>query len=63
MNKCKCSERPLAVISTDVVMEENVPYQVLLYACTNKKCSEYKKPKYRQKINLLDTSKTTIEPF
>lgn len=59
MYKCKCSERPLGIIKSEVQTEEGIPYQVLVFACTNKKCSEYKKPVYKQKINLFDTSKTT----
>lgn len=58
--KCNCSERPMGIISAKVVMEENVPYQQLEFACTNKNCALYQKPIYRQKINLLDNI-TTVE--
>lgn len=56
--KCKCSERPLGVIDSKVVTAaEGEPWQVLIYACTNKKCSEYKKAVYEKHISLLDSTK------
>ena len=39
---------------------DNVPYEELQFACSNKNCEHYKKPVARQLINLLD-KKTTIE--
>ena len=39
-------------------MIDGKPYQVLLFGCTNKKCSEYKKAVVRKEINLLDNSDT-----
>lgn len=60
MKKCKCSERPLAIISSETVMVDNVPYEKLEFACSNKNCAEYHKPVVCQLINLLDR-KTTIE--
>lgn len=58
--KCKCSERPLAIIESKVEIQENIPYQILIFACTNKQCSEYKKPVYKQFINLMNTAETQI---
>lgn len=55
---CKCSERPLGIIDSKVEMIGDKPYQVLLFGCTNKKCSEYKKAVMRKEINLLDNSDT-----
>ena len=60
MKKCKCSDRPLSIISSKTVMVENVPYEELKFACSNKNCAEYHKPVVKQLINLLDR-KTTIE--
>lgn len=60
MKKCKCSERPLQIISTATVMLEGVPYQEMKFACSNKHCENYHKPVVRQLINMLDR-KTTIE--
>ena len=60
MKKCKCSERPLTIISSKTVMVGNVPYEELKFACSNKNCTEYHKPVAKQLINLLDR-KTTIE--
>lgn len=54
--KCKCSERPLAIIDSDVVMAEDKPWQVLVFGCTNKKCTEYMKPVFEKHINLLDNT-------
>ena len=31
MKKCKCSERPLSIISSKTVMVEDVPYEELKY--------------------------------
>ena len=56
--KCKCSERPLGIIDSKVEMIGDKPCQVLLFGCTNKKCSEYKKAVLRKEINLLDNSDT-----
>lgn len=56
--KCKCSERPLGIIDSRAEIIDGVPYQVLLFGCTNKKCSEYKKAVLRKEINLLDNSDT-----
>lgn len=53
MQKCKCSERPLGIISSKVIMAEGTPWQVLVFGCTNKKCTEYKKPVFEKHINLL----------
>lgn len=54
--KCRCSERPLSIIDSKVIMEDGKPYQVLVFGCTNKNCSEYKKAVYEKHINLLDNS-------
>lgn len=59
--KCGCSDRPLGIISSAVVMERNKPYQVLEFACTNKNCKEYKRVVQRQLINLLDNADVTVE--
>lgn len=56
--KCKCSERPLSIIDSKIVMAEDKPWQILIFGCTNKKCSEYKKAVYEKHINLLDNSET-----
>lgn len=58
MYRCRCSERPLNIIDSRVVVEDNIPYQVLVFACSNKDCSEYKKPVCEKYINLFDNSKT-----
>ena len=55
--KCKCSERPLGIIDSKVVMAEGEPWQVLIFGCTNKQCNEYMKPVFEKHINLLDNSK------
>ena len=55
--KCKCSERPLGIVDSKVVMAEGEPWQVLVFGCTNKKCAEYMKPVFEKHINLLDNSK------
>ena len=60
MKTCTCSDRPLTIISSKTVMMDNVPYEELQFACSNKNCDYYKKPVVRQLINLLD-KKTTIE--
>ncbi|MEG2929124.1 MAG: hypothetical protein RR846_06185 [Oscillospiraceae bacterium] len=59
--KCSCSDRPLGIISSGVVMEQNKPYQVLEFACTNKLCGQYKKVVERQHINLLDNMDVRTE--
>ena len=56
--KCKCSERPLTILDSKVEMIEDKPYQVLLFGCSNKNCTEYKKAVMRKEINLLDNSDT-----
>lgn len=58
MYRCRCSERPLSIIDSRVVVEDSIPYQVLVFACSNNGCSEYKKPVYEKYINLFDNSKT-----
>ncbi|MBQ9845801.1 MAG: hypothetical protein IJO54_06940 [Oscillospiraceae bacterium] len=58
MDKCKCSERPLGILHSKVIVEEGIPYQVLIFGCTNKRCSEYKKGAVEKRINLFDNSKT-----
>ena len=55
--KCKCSERPLGILDSKVVMAEDEPWQVLIFGCTNKRCSEYKKAVFEKHINLLDNAK------
>lgn len=60
MKKCTCSERPLMIVSAETVVRNGVPFEELKFACSNKNCSQYKKPVVRQLINLLDR-KTTIE--
>lgn len=56
--KCKCSERPLGILEAKVEKIDDKPYQVLIFACSNKSCSEYKKAVVRKEINLLDNSDT-----
>ena len=56
MKSCNCSERPLGILNSAVVMEDGKPYQVLSFGCTNKNCAEYKKVKWQKMINLLDNS-------
>lgn len=58
MNLCNCSERPLGIVDSRVVMRENVPYQVLFFACTNKKCAKYGKTVVEKYINLFDNTDT-----
>ena len=58
MKSCGCSERPLGILTSRVVMVENIPYQVLVFGCTNKACSEYKKPVVEKYINLLNNTET-----
>lgn len=58
MKLCSCSERPLGVKDSRVVMRENKPYQVLFFACTNKKCAKYGQVVAEKYINLLDNSDT-----
>lgn len=60
MKKCNCSDRPLRILKSTNVMEDGVPYQELLFGCSNKNCSKYNVPVVKQKINLLDRE-TTIE--
>ena len=56
MKLCNCSQRPLVILESKVVMEDGKPYQVLAFGCTNKHCGEYKKIKWYKYINLLDNS-------
>lgn len=56
MQLCKCSERPLGILSSRVIMAEDKPWQVLVFGCTNKKCSEYMNPVVEKHINLLDNT-------
>ena len=58
MKLCSCSERPLGIVDSRVVMRENKPYQVLYFGCTNKNCREYKKKVWMKKINLFDNTDT-----
>lgn len=58
MQKCKCSERPLGILDSKVIVENATPYQVLIFGCTNKQCSEYKKTVVEKRINLFDNSDT-----
>ena len=58
MQKCRCSERPLGIIDSKVEIIDGTPCQVLLFGCTNKLCSEYKKAVVRKEINLLDNNDT-----
>lgn len=59
MKLCNCSSRPLGILDSRVVVENDVPYQVLYFGCTNKGCSEYKKKVWLKKINLFDNADTT----
>ena len=61
MYKCECSERPMRIVESKTVMADGVPYRELTYACTNKNCSRYMAPAYRERINLLDRMTTTSE--
>ena len=56
MKFCNCSPRPLGIMDSRVVVENDIPYQVLYFGCTNKGCSEYKKKVWLKKINLLITA-------
>ena len=56
MDKCSCSGRGLAILKSEVVMREGIPYQVLSKGCDNKNCPEYHKAVKKQYINLLDTT-------
>lgn len=58
MKKCSCSERPLGILDSKVIVENGVPYQVLSFGCTNKKCSLYKKAVVEKHINLFDNKET-----
>lgn len=59
MKKCSCSERPLGIIDSKVIVtEDKIPYQILMFGCTNKRCSEYKKIVVEKHINLFDNSET-----
>jgi len=58
MKKCSCSERPLGILDSKVIVEDGVPYQVLYFGCTNKQCSSYKKVVVEKHINLFDNSIT-----
>ena len=58
MKKCKCSERPLGILDSKVIVENDIPYQVLMFGCTNKQCSEYKKIVVEKHINLFNNSDT-----
>lgn len=59
MKLCDCSPRPLGIMNSKVVVENDIPYQVLYFGCTNKNCSEYKKVVWWKKINLFDNTDTT----
>ena len=41
MKFCNCSPRPLGIMDSRVIVENDTPYQVLYFGCTNKGCSEY----------------------
>ena len=56
MKFCNCSPRPLGIMDSRVVVENDTPYQVLYFGCTNKNCAEYKKVKWHKYINLLDNT-------
>ncbi len=56
MKLCSCSERPLGIVESKVVMRENVPYQVLYFGCTNKRCAKYNQIVVEKYINLLDNA-------
>lgn len=58
MKLCNCSSRPLGIMDSRVVVENDIPYQVLYFGCTNKGCSEYKKKVWLKKINLFDNNDT-----
>ena len=59
MKFCNCSPRPLGIMDSRVVVENDTPYQILYFGCTNKGCSEYRKKVWLKKINLFDNSDTT----
>lgn len=59
MKLCDCSPRPLGIMNSKVVVENDIPYQVLYFGCTNKNCREYKKVVWWKKINLFDNTDTT----
>ena len=58
MKLCRCSERPLGILDSKVIVEKDTPYQILYFGCTNKKCSEYKKAVVEKRFNLFDNSDT-----
>lgn len=61
IKKCGCSDRPLGIAGSRVVMMGDTPCQVLEFACSNKICKSYKKIVAKQIINLLDNTDTTVE--
>ncbi|MBE6887149.1 MAG: hypothetical protein E7484_01865 [Ruminococcaceae bacterium] len=62
MKLCSCSERPLGIVDSRVVMKENKPYQLLRFGCTNKKCAKYHNIVAEKYVNLLDNTDTfTLE--
>lgn len=61
MEKCRCSERPLGIIDSYVELQGGQEKQVLVFGCTNKKCSEYKKGVVKKVINLKDNTAQTFK--
>lgn len=53
---CNCSDRPLGIIDSRVVLENGKAYQVLSFGCTNKKCTKYKIKVFEKFINLTDST-------
>lgn len=60
MKLCSCSERPLGIVNSRIVMKEDKPYQVLMFACTNQKCAKYHNIVAEKYINLLDNTDTFV---
>ena len=58
MKMCNCSPRPLGIMDSRVIVENDIPYQVLYFGCTNKNYREYKKKVWMKKINLFDNTDT-----
>ncbi len=56
MKLCSCSERPLGIVDSRVIIKDEKPYQVLYFGCTNKKCAKYHNITVEKYINLMDNT-------
>ncbi len=59
MKMCDCSIRPLGILDSEFVVENDTPYQILYFGCTNNGCRNYKRKVWKKKINLFDNSDVT----